>query len=71
MAELTREKMLRKYRYITNTTKTAKERKLPERELLCTICKQPITLQDVEEENCEANVNKGDWIFFHRTCYGS
>ena len=68
MAEITREKMLRKYRYLTNTTKTAKERRLPERELLCIVCNKPITLQDIDEENCEANVNKGNWIFFHRTC---
>lgn len=68
MSLMEREKMLKKYRYLTNTTKTAKERQYLEKELPCKICGKPITEQDVESDNCEATVRKGDWSFFHRTC---
>ena len=63
-----REKMLKKYRYLTNTTKSAKEKLLPERELLCRVCGKPITQQDVDTDNCEATVTKDIWTFFHTTC---
>lgn len=68
MSELDREKMLKKYRYLTNTTKSAIDKKYPVKELPCIICGKPITEQDVNRENCEATVNKGSWSFFHRAC---
>lgn len=67
MSELSRLKMLKKYKYLTNTTESAKKRLLPEKELLCSICGEPITQQD-SIENCEAIVNNSTWRFFHRTC---
>ena len=63
MAELSREKMLKKYRFLTNTTKSAIEKRLPVKELPCSICGKPIA-----EIDCEANVNKGTWTFFHNQC---
>ena len=68
MAELDREKMLKKYRFLTNTTKSAIDKGYPIRELPCLICNKPITQQDVDSDNCEANVSSGHWTFFHRTC---
>lgn len=71
MAELDREKMLRKYRYFTNTTKSAKEKLLPVKDLPCIICNKPITERDVDNDNCEANINNGTWVFFHKSCYSN
>lgn len=68
MATLDKEKMLRKYRYFTNTTKTAKDKGYLAKELPCVICGKPITQNDVDTDNCEANVTKGNWTFFHRAC---
>ena len=68
MAEITREKMLRKYRYLTNTTKTAQKKKYLAKELPCIICGKPITEQDVEIDNCEAVAKGKIWKFFHKDC---
>lgn len=62
------DKMLKKYRYLTQTTESAKKKMLPEKELPCIVCGKPITLRDVDTDNCQANINKGSWIWMHTSC---
>lgn len=67
MTIISRDKMLKKYRFLTNTTEAAVKKMLPVRELLCSICNQPITDRDAID-NCEAVVEGDKWRFFHKTC---
>ena len=62
--------LLIKYKYASNTTKTAIEKGYKTKEVLCCICNKPISLEEAEAGIIEySKSSHGHGVFFHRQCY--
>lgn len=69
MATISEEKMIKKYKFMTNTTEAAKEKMLPEKQVFCLICNNIITEQQVHQGEVNCKVDKDVWKFFHNKCF--
>lgn len=66
---ISEEKMIKKYRFLTNTTESAKKKMLPQKEVLCTVCNKEVTDTDLAMNNVGCTVKGDEWRFFHKDCY--
>lgn len=69
MAVISEEKMIKKFKFMTNTTEAAKKKMLPEKQIFCLICNNIITERQVYEHEVNCKVDGNTWKFFHNKCY--
>lgn len=69
MATISEEKMIKKYKFMTNTTEAAKKKMLPEKEVDCLICGNPVTERQIYQGEANCKVDNNIWKFFHNKCF--